>query len=123
MSSVSAAEASGAIKPSKIMVASMVASVVLVFIESVPSFLLFALIELCIKNYESRIQTFLFEDNVKITCEHLRVEVATCLSYVKRIREGKKQSIETLINEEASLLASYLRNEKKEWRPRIGITV
>lgn len=34
---------------------------------------------------------------------------------------GEKQEFETLINEEALLFAKYLRNEKKEWRPRIGI--
>ena len=45
-------------------------------------------------------------------------------SYVEvpRIRVGKKQKIETLINEEALLFAKFLRNEKKEWIPRMGIT-
>jgi CRISPR-associated protein Cas1 len=38
---------------------------------------------------------------------------------IPRIRHGKKQPLETLINEEALLLARYLRNEKKEWRPRV----
>ena len=38
---------------------------------------------------------------------------------VPRIRVGKKQTIETLINEEASLLAKFLRNERKTWIPRI----
>ena len=44
--------------------------------------------------------------------------------YVKlpRIRVGQKQTIETLINEEALLFAKFLRNEKKDWIPRIGIT-
>jgi hypothetical protein len=37
-------------------------------------------------------------------------------------RARSKQEIETLINEEAMLLGMYLRNEKKEWIPRIGIT-
>jgi len=32
---------------------------------------------------------------------------------------GEQQEIETLINEEAFLLAQYLRNEKKVWTPRI----
>jgi hypothetical protein len=32
---------------------------------------------------------------------------------------GEQQEIETLINEEALLLAKYLRHEKKEWTPRI----
>ena len=34
------------------------------------------------------------------------------------IRHGKRQRIETLINEEALLLAKYLREERKEWTPR-----
>lgn len=38
---------------------------------------------------------------------------------VERIRHGQRQTIETLINEEALLLAGYLRGEKKEWIPRI----
>jgi hypothetical protein len=37
---------------------------------------------------------------------------------IPRIRHGKKQTIETLINEEALLLAKYLRNELKNWSPR-----
>jgi len=39
---------------------------------------------------------------------------------VPRIRVGKKQTIETLINEEALLLAKYLRDERKTWCPRIA---
>jgi hypothetical protein len=42
---------------------------------------------------------------------------------ISRIKHGKTQTINTLINEEALLLAKFLRNEKKEWIPRlIGIT-
>jgi hypothetical protein len=33
---------------------------------------------------------------------------------------GDQQEIETLINEEASLFAQYLRNEKETWVPRIA---
>jgi len=33
----------------------------------------------------------------------------------------KKQELETLINEEAMLIAKYLRNERKRWIPRIAI--
>jgi len=40
---------------------------------------------------------------------------------IPRMRHGKSQTIETLINEEAYLLAKYLRNEKKTWIPRIAI--
>jgi CRISPR-associated protein Cas1 len=35
-----------------------------------------------------------------------------------RIRMGRTQEIETLINEEALLFAMYLRNERKDWKPR-----
>jgi CRISPR-associated protein Cas1 len=37
---------------------------------------------------------------------------------VPRIRHGTSQTLETLINEEALLLAKYLRNETKVWTPR-----
>ncbi|MCJ7561197.1 hypothetical protein MUO79_11390 [Candidatus Bathyarchaeota archaeon] len=40
---------------------------------------------------------------------------------VPRIRHGERSSIETLISEEALLLGMYLRNEKKDWLPRVGI--
>jgi len=40
---------------------------------------------------------------------------------VPRIRIGKRQTIETLINEEALLFAKYLRNERETWSPRIAI--
>ena len=40
---------------------------------------------------------------------------------VPRIRIGEKQTVETLINEEALLFSKYLRNEKKDWVPREGI--
>jgi hypothetical protein len=38
---------------------------------------------------------------------------------VPRIRIGGRQTIETLISEEALLLAKFLRDERKTWRPRI----
>jgi CRISPR-associated protein Cas1 len=38
---------------------------------------------------------------------------------VKRIRNGEHQTIETLINEEALLLAKYLRSEIQNWTPRL----
>ena len=40
---------------------------------------------------------------------------------VPRIRIGKRQEVETLINEEAWLFAKYLRNERKTWDPRIAL--
>jgi len=36
-----------------------------------------------------------------------------------RVRMGKHQEIETLINEEALLFAQNLRNEKQTWIPRV----
>ena len=36
------------------------------------------------------------------------------------IRHGKRQRIETLINEESLLLAKFIRNESNDWVPRIG---
>jgi len=45
-------------------------------------------------------------------CFDMKVEIP-------RIRHGKRQTVETLINEEALLLAEYLRNEKPLWNPRI----
>jgi CRISPR-associated protein Cas1 len=38
---------------------------------------------------------------------------------VPRIRRGARQELETLISEEALLFASYLRNEKQSWNPRV----
>jgi hypothetical protein len=38
---------------------------------------------------------------------------------IPRIKVGNKQTIETLINEEALLFAKFLRNERKTWIPRI----
>lgn len=38
---------------------------------------------------------------------------------IPRIKHGKNQTIETLINEEALLLAKYLRNETETWKPRM----
>jgi CRISPR-associated protein Cas1 len=39
---------------------------------------------------------------------------------VPRIVRGEKQELETLINEEAMLLAKYLRNERESWMPRMA---
>jgi hypothetical protein len=38
---------------------------------------------------------------------------------IPRIMHGQRQSVETLINEEALLLAKYLRGETETWIPRI----
>jgi hypothetical protein len=40
---------------------------------------------------------------------------------VPRIKVGKRQILETLINEEALLFAKYLRHERQTWNPRIVV--
>jgi CRISPR/Cas system-associated endonuclease Cas1 len=40
---------------------------------------------------------------------------------IPRIRYGNRQTLDTLVNEEAYVLAGYLRNEKQEWSPRLPI--
>jgi len=40
---------------------------------------------------------------------------------IPRIKHGNRQTLDTLISEEAILLAKFLRNERKEWNPRIPI--
>ena len=40
---------------------------------------------------------------------------------VPRIRRGKRQELETLINEEALLFAKFLRDERETWIPRITV--
>ena len=39
---------------------------------------------------------------------------------MKRLRNGERQTVETLINEEAQLFAKYLRSEVKSWVPRVA---
>jgi CRISPR-associated protein Cas1 len=38
---------------------------------------------------------------------------------IPRMRHGTSQTLDTLINEEALLFAQHLRNERREWNPRI----
>jgi hypothetical protein len=38
---------------------------------------------------------------------------------IPRIKHGKRQTLDTLISEEALLFAKYLRDERKEWIPRL----
>ena len=47
----------------------------------------------------------------------------TSMVEIPRIRVGKRQEIETLINEESFLLAKYLRGEKMRWTPRVVMLV
>ena len=38
---------------------------------------------------------------------------------IQRTKHGNQQTIDTLISGEALLLAKYLKNERKDWNPRI----
>jgi CRISPR-associated protein Cas1 len=40
---------------------------------------------------------------------------------VPRLKHGNRQTVETLIFEEAWLLAKFLRGEQKDWNPRITV--
>ena len=40
---------------------------------------------------------------------------------IPRIKFGNRQSVETLINEEALLFASFLRGERESWIPRLCV--
>jgi len=40
---------------------------------------------------------------------------------IPRIKHGKRQTLDTLISEEALLLAKFLRNERESWAPRIAV--
>jgi CRISPR-associated protein Cas1 len=42
---------------------------------------------------------------------------------IPRIKVGDKQAIETLINEEGSLFAKYLRGKQKKWIPRVSVNL
>jgi hypothetical protein len=40
---------------------------------------------------------------------------------IPRIKHGFKQTLDTLIREEAQLLAKYIENTEKEWIPRLAM--
>jgi CRISPR/Cas system-associated endonuclease Cas1 len=65
-----------------------------------------------IREYLNDSQTY---DFVKALNQYFQSKIR-----MPRLRMGKQQEIETLINEEALLLAQYLRNEKNDWNPRIA---
>jgi CRISPR/Cas system-associated endonuclease Cas1 len=64
------------------------------------------------REYLNDFQTHIFTRNLNQYFEKKIV--------LPRVRRGQQQEIETLINEEALLFAQYLRNEKREWIPRIA---
>jgi len=58
---------------------------------------------------------------IKITVLKRLYKFLECKVDVPRVRIGNRQTIETLISEEALLLAKFLRDEKKTWIPRIAV--
>jgi hypothetical protein len=63
-------------------------------------------------------------------CEYETNELAEALEgffkrkvEIPRIKHGKKQTLETLIKEEALLFAKFLREEREEWNPRTSISL
>lgn len=64
---------------------------------------------------------FLNDSETKLLADSL-YEYFTRKIEVPRIRRGKRQKIETLINEEALLFAKYLRGERETWIPRIAVS-
>jgi CRISPR-associated protein Cas1 len=66
------------------------------------------------KGKREYLNDFKTRDFMKSLDKYLLTEVE-----IPRYRMGKKQELETLINEEAMLFAKYLRGERKEWNPRI----
>ncbi len=60
-------------------------------------------------------------------CEYETNELADALNMllerkvaIPRMKVGARQSVETLINEEALIFAKYLRDERETWSPRVG---
>jgi CRISPR-associated protein Cas1 len=66
------------------------------------------------KGKREYLNDFKTRDFMKKLNEYFLTEVK-----IPRYRIGKKQELETLIGEEAFLLAKYLRDEKPTWNPRI----
>jgi len=64
---------------------------------------------------------FLNDADSKVLVDNL-YEYFTRKVEIPRIRRGKKQRIETLINEEALLFAKYLRGERETWIPRVAVS-
>lgn len=55
-------------------------------------------------------------------CPHEMSDKRSTILFLARAID-KRQTIETLINEEALLLAKSLRDERKTWAPRIAVLV
>jgi hypothetical protein len=63
------------------------------------------------REYLNSVQTVVFMRDLN---QYFQTKVS-----VPRMRVGSHQEIETLINEEALMLAKFLRDENKVWNPRV----
>lgn len=62
---------------------------------------------------------YLNDLQISVLAKNLNYYFQTKVS-IPRMRMGCQQEIETLINEEALLLAKYMRSEMETWKPRIA---
>lgn len=65
------------------------------------------------RQYLSNVQT---KELMKNLYKYFQMKVE-----IPRIRRGKRQELETLINEETLLFGKFLRDERKTWIPRVAI--
>jgi CRISPR-associated protein Cas1 len=65
------------------------------------------------REYLNDLQTLVLVKNLN---EYFQTQVS-----IPRMRMGSQQEIETLVLEEALLLAQFLRNERQTWKPRIAL--
>ena len=69
------------------------------------------------RRQEGRKREYLNDQKTREIMKRLNMFFESALE-ISRIKVGKKQTIATLINEEALLFAKYLRNERETWIPR-----
>jgi len=65
---------------------------------------------------------FLNESAVNDMTDRLHEYFKKTVSVPRTRQYGSKQELESLIGEEAMILAKYVRNENKEWIPRISMS-
>lgn len=87
----------------------------------------FGVLVFAVLQFSTRTQLTTDDDGRTATTTNQRARLAEDLNLlfdrmveVPRIRYGSGQTLDTLINEEAYLLAKSLRNEKQKWIPRIA---
>lgn len=64
-------------------------------------------------------RAFLNKEKNKEFLERLEKELFQCQVVIPRRNVGRKQKLETLLNEEAQIFAKFIRCESKKWTPRL----